>query len=163
MTHYRINRTRIDFVRARSRRGCDSSMMFPIELDVRSHLLSPLYEAPRSRWSPSTYARPYSWHRAGEGRTRLFARRDARTLTHWLAIPHTLLPFRVLARNRASGEHEKRETVEQEAFAGLLLSRRRGEAAGGSPRFHGSRKNFRWSVYRKDNTKGRHFGRWLNN
>jgi len=34
----------------------------------------------------------------------------------------------VLARDRASGEHEKRETVEEEAFAGLLLSRRRGEA-----------------------------------
>ena len=109
-------------------RMCLSMIFLIMELDVRSHLLSPLYESPYSRWSPSTYARPYSWHRAGEGRTRLSARRDARTLTHWLATPHTLLPFRrVLARNRASGEDEKREIVEEEVFAGLLSRRESNE------------------------------------
>lgn len=85
---------------------------------VSSSLASLRTAASRSRWSPSTYTRPYSWHRAGEGRTRLCARRDARTLTHWLATPHTLLPFRrVLAR-----VGEKRETVKEEAFTGALLS-----------------------------------------
>lgn len=52
-------------------------------------------------------------------------KRDARTLTHWLATPHTLLPFQcVLARNRASGEMRSAEeaaSVRPRRFVALVF------------------------------------------
>lgn len=92
----RLRRSRIQCdisIWSRMREGCLSLPSLPPPLSLSSLSLSVLFSlqtaSSHNRWSPSTYARPYSWHRAGEGRTRL--RGETPERWHTDSLPH--IPF----------------------------------------------------------------------